>query len=237
MRTEVRIVARPGAWPRIHATGGLAARHTAPDTVHLVGTAATPVGGDHIEIVIEVESGASLRLRTVAATLALPGRLTRYSSAHWLFEIGEGGELDVDPEPTIVAGGAAHQSVSTVRLAPDARLYLRERVQIGRINEDSGTWRGDLVADIGDVPLLRHRLDLGADTATDDCLSAPRALTSVLRYPDDDPASTGALDTATLPLAAGGSLYTWTGSRLATRHDDHAPSARTPDTALRRAEV
>ncbi len=214
MRTEVRIVARPGAWPRIHATGGLAARHTAPDTVHLVGTAATPVGGDEIHVTIVVEPGAQLRLRSVAATLALPGRLTRHSCAHWLFEVGEGGTLDVDPEPVIVAADAIHESLSAVRLAPDATVHLRERVQIGRTGEDSGTWHGTLSADLGDTPLLRHTMALGTDTATDDYLAAPRALTSVLRYPDDDPAHTEALASAKLPLAAGGSLYTWTGPRL-----------------------
>lgn len=212
MHTELRILARPRELPRIHATGGLAGRHTGADTVHLIGTAATPLGGDSLDITIVVEPGARLRVRSVAATIALPGRATRESHAHWRFEVG--GELDFDPEPTIVAGGAAHLSVSTVALAPNSRLRLRERIQIGRTGEDVGHWRGDLTADTGDLPLLRHRLELGAGTATDDALSAPRALTSILRYPDDSPSRTRGLDAALLPLAAGGSLYTWAGSRL-----------------------
>lgn len=201
-------------WPRIHATGGLAARHTGLDTVHLVGTAATPVGGDELDIAIVVEPGARLRLRTVAATIALPGRLTRDSYAHWLFEVGPAGELDVDPEPVIVAGGAAHQSVNTVRLDDGARLHLRERVQIGRAGEDAGRWRGDLLADIGDIPLLRHRLELGAGSATDDRLTAPRAMTSMLRYPNETPTRTVGLTAGWFPLEAGGALYTWMGVRL-----------------------
>ncbi|WP_067894811.1 urease accessory protein UreD [Nocardia vaccinii] len=214
MRTEVRIVASPRVLPRIHATGGLAARRTGPDVVHLIGTAATPLGGDELDIAIVVEPGARLRVRSVAATIALPGRATLVSHAHWSFEVGAGGALDFDPEPTIVAGGATHETVSTVHLADDARLHLRERVQIGRTGESTGHWRGDLIADLDRTPLLRHRLELGENAATDDALSAPRAITSVLRYPDERPARTMGLDAALLPLATGGSLYTWTGQRL-----------------------
>ncbi|WP_040823224.1 urease accessory protein UreD [Nocardia jiangxiensis] len=214
MRTEVRIVASPGVLPRIHATGGLAARHTGPDVVHLIGTAATPLGGDELDIAVVVEPGARLRVRSVAATIALPGRATPLSHAHWSLEVGAGGELEFDPEPTIIAGGAVHETVSTVHLADDARLHLRERIQIGRTGESSGHWRADLIADLDRIPLLRHRLELGENSPTDDALSAPRAITSVLRYPDESPSRTTGLDAALLPLAAGGSLYTWTGPRL-----------------------
>ncbi|MGF6886921.1 urease accessory protein [Nocardia sp. GAS34] len=222
MDTDLRIVARPGVLPRIHATGGLAARHTGPDTVHLIGTAATPLGGDRLDITIVVEPGARLRVRSVAATIALPGRTTRISHAHWHFEVGEQAELDFDPEPTIVAGGAAHESASTILLAPNARLRLRERIQIGRTGEDFGHWGGDLIADITDTPLLRHRLELGMDAPADDALRAPRALTSVLCYPDDTPSRTSGLDSVLLELAAGGTLYTWTGPRLSDEPVDNA---------------
>ncbi len=212
LRTELRIHARPGALPHIHATGGLAARRTGPDTVHLIGAAATPLGGDELDIAIVVEPGARLVVRSVAATIALPGRATARSSAQWRFEIG--GELDFDPEPTVVAGGAEHETRTSVALSDDARLRLRERVQIGRTGEGIGWWAGELVADLGETPLLRHRLELGADAITDDRLAGPRALESELRYPDDRPARTAGLDAALLPLAAGGSLFTRTAAAL-----------------------
>lgn len=212
MRTEVRIVAAVGTLPEIHASGGLAARRTGPDTVHLIGTAATPLGGDELDIEIVVGAGARLVVRSVAATIALPSTHTPLSLAHWHFDVA--GELDFDPEPTIVAGGAHHHAVTEVRLTPDARLRLRERVQIGRTGEDDGGWRGDLIADIGALPLLRHRLELGADSATDDNLAAPRALDSALVYPDDRPVETDGLVAARLPLALGGTLSTRTGPLL-----------------------
>ncbi|MFD3743606.1 urease accessory protein UreD [Nocardia sp. NPDC058633] len=214
MRTELSIVAAPGRLPRIDAVGGLAGRHTGLDTVHLIGTAATPLGGDELDITIVVRPGARLVVRSVAATIALPGADTVVSTAHWRFEVGEGAELDFDPEPTIVAGGAHHHAVTTVQVAPDARLRLRERVQVGRSGEDGGGWRGDLLADLGTVPWLRHRLELGAFSPTDDRLSAARALDSELVYPDDRPAWSGGVDEVRLPLAAGGSLATRTGGRL-----------------------
>ncbi|MEV5650733.1 urease accessory protein UreD [Nocardia sp. NPDC052254] len=214
MRTEIRIVARAGELPLIHATGALAARRTGPGTVHLVGAAATPLGGDDIDIGIVVEPGARLVLRSVAATIALPGHASRISAARWTVDVGADGELDFDPEPTVVAGGADHRSTTTVRMAADARVRIRERVQIGRSGEDAGFWRGDLIADIGDLPLVRHRLELGADAATDDLISAPRAVHSELRYPDDRPATTFGTAGVVLPLALGGSLSTWTGAVL-----------------------
>ncbi|MBF6192648.1 urease accessory protein UreD [Nocardia implantans] len=214
MRTELRIVARPGVLPEIHASGGLSARRTGPRTVHLIGTAATPLGGDELDIVIVVAAGAELVVRSVAATLALPGRATPLSSGRWQLEVGSGGVLDFDPEPMIVAGGARHQTVTTIRLDAGARLRMRERVQLGRTGEDGGQWRGDLIADVDDMPLLRHRLALGAGTPADDALSAPRALESELVYPDECTAATADLRESRLPLAAGGSLFTRTGSVL-----------------------
>ncbi|MFJ2663175.1 urease accessory protein UreD [Nocardia fluminea] len=214
MRTELSIVAAPGRLPRIDAVGGLAGRQTGMDTVHLIGTAATPLGGDELDITIVVRPGARLVVRSVAATIALPGADTVVSNAHWRFDIGEGAELDFDPEPTIVAGGAHHHVVTTVQVAPDARLRLRERVQVGRSGEDDGGWRGDLLAELGEVPLLRHRLELGAGSSTDDQLSGARALDSELVYPDHRPAWSGSVDEVRLPLAAGGSLATRTSSRL-----------------------
>ncbi|MGV9817121.1 urease accessory protein UreD [Nocardia xishanensis] len=224
MRTELRIVAAVGTLPVIHASGGLAARRTGPHTVHLIGTAATPLGGDEIDVSVLVGPGARLALRSVAATIALPGAATRMSIARWRFEVADGGELEVETEPTIVAGGADHRAVTTVLLAAGARLRLRERVQVGRADEERGTWRGDLIADLADLPLLRHRLELGARTATDDALAAPRALDSELVYPDDRPVETFGLTAARLPLAAGGSLFTAVGPRLSATVSPRTPS-------------
>ncbi|MET7772177.1 urease accessory protein UreD [Nocardia sp. NPDC005366] len=231
MRTELRIVACLGALPRIDANGGLSARRTARDTVHLIGTAATPLGGDELDITILVGPGARLVVRSVAASIALPGPATTFSSSHWHYEVGAGGSLDVDAEPMIVAGGADHHTRTTVRLAADAAIRFRERVQIGRSGEEAGHWRGDLIADVAETPLLRHRLELGEGGVSDDAIAAPRALDSELVYPDDRPAFTDGLVTSRLPLAAGGTLFTRVGRILA------ADRSGTPAAEPRRAAV
>lgn len=208
MRSDVLIVACAGRPPRLECTGGLAARRTEPDTVHLVSAAATPLGGDRITVRVIVEPGARLRVRSVAATLALPGAATPESVAHW--DVDVAGELDLDPAPTVVAGSARHRSTTRLRLSGGGRIRLRERVQIGRTGERGGFWSGALHADVDGAPLLRHRLELGEHTVGDDVLAAPRACVSELSYPEASPAAQGCV----LELAAGGWLATWQGDRL-----------------------
>ncbi len=196
------------------ARGGLDARETGPGRLHLIGTAATPLGGDHLEILIEVRAGAQLQVRSVAATLALPGRSEVHSTSRWVFEVGEGGCLEFDPEPLIVAGGSEHSARTEVVLGDGSHLRLRERTQMGRDGETGGAFTGTLVADVAGRPLLRHAVELGAGSAIDDVLVAPRAMSSELAYPDARPACVDGLHSARLPLAGGGTLTTWLGARL-----------------------
>jgi urease accessory protein len=208
MHSDVLIVARPGRRPRIECAGAIVARCTESDTVHLVSAAATPLGGDTIALKVIVEPGARLRLRSAAATVTLPGRTTAESNAHWHLEVA--GDLDVDPQPTVVAGGSRHVSSTRLSVTGSGRVRLRERVQIGRTGERQGFWSGSLHADVDGEPLLRHRIDLGAGSVTHDELGAPLAAVSELRYPD---IASDALGTV-LELAEGGCLATWQGDRL-----------------------
>lgn len=209
MRSHVLIAAQPGRRPRIEATGGLAGRWTEEETVHLVSVAATPLGGDTLTVRVIVEAGARLRIRTAAATLVLPGAGTVQSESRW--DIEAAGELDVDPQPTVVAGGSAHRTETRLRFDDSARVRIREQIQIGRTGETSGFWSGLLHADLGGTPLLRHRIELGAGALGDDELAAPRACISELRYPEPSFDAPGQL---VLSLARGGSLATWQGDRL-----------------------
>jgi urease accessory protein len=208
MRSDVVIAACPGRQPRIECSGGIAARRTEPDTVHLVSAAATPLGGDTIRVRVIVEPGARLRVRSAAATVVLPGAATLESHACWDLEVE--GDLDIDPQPTVVAGNAHHLSATRLRLTGSGRVRLRERIQIGRSDELHGFWSGSLWADVDGAPLLRHCIELGAGSVADDELGAPRACVSELRYPEIAPNAEGTL----LELAAGGCLATWQGQRL-----------------------
>ena len=177
-------------------------------TVHLVSAAATPLGGDTIRVRVVVEAGAVLRVRSAAATMAMPGTATMESRASWHLEVD--GELDLDPQPTIVAGEARHVTSTRLALGACGRLRLRERIQIGRSQEHRGFWSGAMHADVDGKPLLRHRVELGTDSVADDVLGAPRAYVSELRYPTTNFDAAGTL----LELAAGGCLATWQGDRL-----------------------
>ncbi len=212
MRSEVVLVASGDRLPRIRCNGGIQARCTAPHTVHLVSAAATPLGGDTIDIRVIVEAGARLKVRSAAATVALPGASTPTSHACWAIEVS--GDLDIDLEPTIVAAAARHVSTVALSLGDDSRVRLRERVQIGRCDEREGFWSGSLHADCGGRPLLRHRMQLGAGSLADDTIAAPRATVSELRYPATDFVTDIEQSSTVLALAGGGTLSTWQADRL-----------------------
>ncbi|CCQ16411.1 putative urease accessory protein UreD [Rhodococcus sp. AW25M09] len=215
MHTELCIDASRHRSPRITSVGGLAGRQTGPDTVHLIGTAATPLGGDTITVRISVAAGAHLEVRSVAASLAMPGALQRHSSAQWHFEIGAGASLVFDPEPMVVVSDASHSVVNTVVLQEDSTLWLRERTQIGRFDEASGRWSSSLRCDLGGNPLLRHRVELGEGSVAHDALSAPLSMSSTLQYPDTRASEVDLPGgSVRLALAGGGSLITSVGHRL-----------------------
>ncbi|MBJ8337966.1 urease accessory protein UreD [Antrihabitans sp. YC3-6] len=214
MYSELLIVAERGRLPQISGFGAITARITDPETVHLIGAAATPLGGDRIDVTVRVCAGARLRVRSVAAAIALPGSSQLTSSARLTLVVADDAFLDVDQEPMIIAGGADHRAKTVVRLAASATIRVRERVQLGRTGETNGRWQGALDADLDNGPLLRHCVELGATTASTDVIDAPQAAVGELRYPDSRPAELFGLSAARLPLAAGGSLLTWLGARL-----------------------
>ena len=122
------------------------------------------------------------------------------------------GELDLDPQPTIVAGRARHVTSTRLALSGAGSVRLRERVQIGRSYERQGFWSGSVHADVDGTPLLRHRVELGDSSVTYDELGRPLAFVSELRYPETTFDAVG----TKFELAAGGCLSTWQGERLVT---------------------
>ena len=136
-----------------------------PEAVYLVGGAAGPLGGDVLELLIEVREGAALRLRTVAAAVALPGRNGQESILSVSMTVAAGARLEYLPEPTVAADGARHRTEIRVDLAAGASLVLRDEVILGRHGERGGACRTRLRADLAGVPLLRHELDVSGTDA------------------------------------------------------------------------
>ena len=166
--------------------------------MYLVSGAAGPLGGDTLELRIEVRAGATLRLRTVAAAVALPGRYGEESRLTVTAAVGPGARLEYLPEPTVAADGARHRTEVTVRLAADATLLLRDEVLLGRHGERGGACRTRLAVDRDSArgwrPLLRHELDVSGTNAAS-CgpavLAGHRAAGTLLSVEADEPGGAG----------------------------------------------
>src|SRR5277367_6773360 len=92
---SVVAVAGPGGVTRLPVLASqvpLVLRRT-PDAVYLVGGAAGPIGGDELGLRISVGAGAFLRVRTAAASIALPGPDGRESALRVTVDVGAGGQL------------------------------------------------------------------------------------------------------------------------------------------------
>ena len=94
----------------------------------------------------------------MAATLAYPSRDAAASALRIVADVGDGGHLDLAPEPTIVCAGADLTTSTQVTLAGAATLRLLEEVVLGRAREAPGRWRGRTAVARDGVPLLSHTL-------------------------------------------------------------------------------
>jgi len=196
----------------------------AAGAVYLAAGAGGPVGGDDLELTVEVGPGAALTLRTVGATVALPGAPVPQAGAErpgsggaatagsesrlvQRFSVAEGGRLTVLPEPTVIADRARHRVRIEVDVAPGGALLLRDEVVLGRYGEAGGSYRGLLRVDVGGAPLLRHELVLDGGELSP--AIGARANGSLLVVdPDQEFRPAGGADWAVLPLAGPGALVT-----------------------------
>ncbi|MGQ0839439.1 urease accessory protein UreD [Actinokineospora sp.] len=187
----------------------LARRRNGPVTVHMVNSAAAPLGGDDLALSVSVGPGASLRLVGVGATLALPG--VGQSRSVVRIEVGDGGTCEYLPEPTVVTRRAHHHAVLDVALVGAARLRVRETLVLGRIGERAGLLSTETHVVRDGVALVRQRLDVG-DPALDDSaagLAGHRVLASELLVGFGEPDHAAGGDWWSLvPLARGGALAT-----------------------------
>jgi urease accessory protein len=154
--------------PLLAGAGPLALRRTGPARaadgvahVTVVGAMSAPLGGDRLRIEAEVAPGAALTVGASAATLSLPGRGGEQATYDVRLTVGEGAELYWLPEPVIAAHGSDLRMTTRVRLAPGARLVLREEQILGRHDESTGSLTTRLTADLDGRPLLDQELSFG----------------------------------------------------------------------------
>jgi len=215
MRSRIEIVAqyRSGSVPgagrtvvtTIRAGYHFAGRQTGDGVVHLVGTAAGPLGGDDATIAVRLGPGAQLRLRSAGATIVQPGLHDPVSRLGMELQIGDDARLDVACEPTVVIHRAEHRARAEVELAGNGQVRLLEQVLLGRSNEPGGGWSGRTTLTRDGAPELRHTLRSALFAQ-----EGVRVVSTLLVSGTGARASTSGRAVA-LPLAAGGMLVTSTG--------------------------
>jgi urease accessory protein len=152
--------------PVLASQAPLVLRRT-PDAVYLVGGAAGPLGGDSLSLSVTVGPAAFLRVRTAAASIALPGLDRLESVLRVAISVGAGGRLEYLPEPVVITDEARHATLVSVTLAPGASLILRDEILLGRHGEAGGSARTSLRVSYAGRPLLRHALSAsGTDPAS-----------------------------------------------------------------------
>lgn len=149
IRGEVPLVIRTLA----DADGGL--------TAYLVGGAAGPLGGDDLALTIEVGEGARLRLRSAAASMAMPGPHGHRSTARIEARVAANGELDWWPEPLVSVAGSDHAIHAAIDLDTGASMRWVDEIVLGRHDEPGGRLASRQRLQVGGEVLLDHELVSG----------------------------------------------------------------------------
>lgn len=149
---------------RLAATPPLAAKvldgPVGPELL-LVGAAASLLEGDRLRVTLRLGPGATLTVRTAAATVAHPcpgGGATAFDVDAVL---GPGARLAWLPEPLVACAGCHHTGRSQVRLHRGAVAVWSEAVALGRTGEQPGDVSLRLDVEVEGVPLLRDGLRAG----------------------------------------------------------------------------
>lgn len=165
--TRIAVEVRDGRHTVRSSAGLLRAQrlHGPPDRarVALVGQTALLLGGDRVEIEVEVGPGAMLELSDIAGTVAYHGR-GRSASWTMICRLGLRAQLRYSGEPLVVSDGADVRRTLSVDLADGASARLRETVVLGRTGERGGRLDGDVVLRRGPDEFFRERLLLETPT-------------------------------------------------------------------------
>jgi urease accessory protein len=177
-------------------------------TVHLVGGAAGPLGGDDLRLDVEVGAGADLCIRTVAATIVLPGTGPSRLVVH--AGVAAGARLRWLPEPLVSVAGSSHDTVTRLDVADGGVAVWREELVCGRYGEPPGAVRLDTTVRYAGRTLYRHRLAVGAPGWDSPAVLGTARATGTLLLVNDLPATVppATPGCAALPLAGPGLLFT-----------------------------
>lgn len=145
---------------RLRSRPPLALRPTGPERVHLVASAAGPLGGDDLRLDVHIGQSARLVLRGLGAMLALPDPEHRPASLRYRVRVSAGGSLDARLPPTILGRDCLLHSQLRIELEPGAELVWSEVTVLGRHAEPPGRGLQSLSVTSAGRPLLRTSTDL-----------------------------------------------------------------------------
>ncbi|MGI5227031.1 urease accessory protein UreD [Actinoallomurus sp. CA-142502] len=193
---------------RLRSDGPLALRESG-GAVYLVGAGAGPLGGDDLELTVDVGPDACLAVRSAAASLVLPGRRPGPSRLAVRARVAAGARLVFEPEPAIAAAGCDHRALAEVTLERGATLTWREEIVLGRHGERPGRYVSRFDVTYDGLPLLHHELRVDENATSAAVLGAAKAAGTVLLAGEDlarEPYAAGGL--GVLPLAGPAVLVT-----------------------------
>lgn len=164
--------------------------HGPPDRcrIGLLATTALLLGGDHVELDVQVGPGATLELVDVAGTVAYDGR---GRSASWSVRVAvaEGGRLRWSGEPLVVADGADVSRDLHLELAGGTTALLRETAVLGRAGQLGGVLRTRTRVHLEGRPVLVEdtELDPATHRRSPGMLGGLRVLDTLLALGADPP--------------------------------------------------
>ncbi len=137
--------------------------------LRVVNPTAGILAGDHLELAVDVDPGASLAILTPAATRAFM-MTSGVASCEQRFTVEDGAWLEYAPEPLFPHTQSDYSQSTRLELAPGAQAYYAEALAPGRVGRgESWAWRRlrlSLDVTVGGKLLFRERLDSsGADFA------------------------------------------------------------------------
>lgn len=161
--TRIGVQAAPGR-ARLTLTGGPISPRTlqvAADgaRIGLVATTALLLGGDHVDLDIDVGPGAWLEIVETAGTVAYDAEGVE-SSWTVRIRVADSGLLIWAGEPFVIAHGANVRRRTSIELRAGAVALLRETLVLGRSGETGGAIRSTLSVRLEEKELLIEDLDL-----------------------------------------------------------------------------
>ena len=151
-RSTLRLTPGPLA-PRLLSADATGAK------IALVATSALLLGGDHVQLEVDVGPGAWLEIVETAGTVAYDAA-GESSSWNVRVAVDRGGLLIWHGEPFVLADGSNTLRRSVFELGPDASTCIRETVILGRTGERGGAVRIQTRVSRCGLPVLVEDLEL-----------------------------------------------------------------------------